>query len=1223
MNRSSHTSMHPHSNSPHYHEQQHQHHHHQREFVEHPASPPMPSPSYQRSVNPPQHGHGNNDMGQYRSYGSQPQQHQSMHPQQQSYSRDSYQSSHQQQQHHQNPPSKQEDHQFRNIPIIQSSDPSFTQRPHSRSFSSGSQSHPYSHYPLSNPPPPQHHQHPHHQPRLHHSISAGHLPVAGNRSAPIIGSMVPSGVPGSKHGIGTAVAPKKKDPYATAWRTYSKIAEELNLLNPDGTLYPISKDAILKYLRHQSKRIKSSNLHWYVNGLKKHQENLGFAWDDVRYDEQVVALLKELTVHPTATDNGGGMAGYHPARSSISHTAPIDNAKIASLSNPSNPHSQHYAQQQQKHQSYSTSFASSPKRYPQDYEETATQSHSYSRQQQYSERIEPPLPQQPKRAPFHSAPIQLPSQRTRDDRSAPETPQSRYKGHSQVLGDGSPGGSTSTTSSPMSSSEIQPIQQSPSSMSNGSHIKRKRHDVGSERLAHLVSPKSLEGGELDENETNSRADNMDTNALEDMDEDHRERTPLKRHASTGTLRSQARMSALTAISPDGQQDYPVTTPSPGPRDNESGGHFRWGTSETSIQNRLSPPGSITSSAGSPSSASRPVAGGSSSSSYGRHRRANGVVSSPISVASIAASSSNVPPLPQQSSTSGSNSNKTTVQFSDVVEYAQQLQTKYGNRCKSHPWGCVELTEDYHLELTIKMYMDWAGLVASGRLTMDEIPDLPEFRHPGSSSSSSNSLRSDISPSSPSPTPGPSAVVGGILKRMTSTPLTTTFSSFSLSQNQPLSPILKSEDQSSEAFNTLGQFTFEHEGGRATSSSTRQRQRSMSGSPPIYGQSPKREGFISDSLMSRIGSLPPQHKIPSLPTPKASGSAEGDSSSGGGSNAPPPASPLSVSARARARRMVSSPSLSQQFSFSRFQRDSGFSSPPQAPPPPVPSLPLSYTTSETSRRSHPDQTVSQKTDISYNSTGSSPPSEDMDLSGDETPDSMVRTPTGSVRGMQRRDVGMHAREEMENEDVFERRVQETESSSVDREGRHYHHLDAELGHDQFEEDDASASVETVENKEVSRSGGRDLAQWQHESRHRERNDNASSYDYATPNVRVQSRQTKWNTYTDDNQSGRDRDSDEEMGSAKDFDRVEEVRRGIKSLQSSLSLKPHSLLLDKSVDGPANSNADPIATVEMTIVPKLQARTQPDQRKQQSHSGQGYDASAEGNGEDDEAASMMET
>jgi len=59
-----------------------------------------------------------------------------------------------------------------------------------------------------------------------------------------------------------------------------------------------------------------------------------------------------------------------------------------------------------------------------------------------------------------------------------------------------------------------------------------------------------------------------------------------------------------------------------------------------------------------------------------------------------------------------------VQFSEVVEYAQRLQTQYGKRCQDHPWGCVELSpEEPHLELTIKMYMDWAGLVVRPSLSL--------------------------------------------------------------------------------------------------------------------------------------------------------------------------------------------------------------------------------------------------------------------------------------------------------------------------------------------------------------------------------------------------------------------------------------------------------------------------------------------------------------------------
>ncbi|KAF8954813.1 hypothetical protein BGZ46_002815 [Entomortierella lignicola] len=1034
-----------------------------------------------------------------------------------------------------------------------------------------------------------------------------------------MGSMMHAGIQGSKHGIGTGVAPKKKDPYATAWRTYSKIAEELNLLNPDGSLYPISKDAILKYLRHQSKRIKSSNLHWYVNGLKKHQENLGFAWDDVRYDEQVVALLKELTVHPVSIDQAAaaaaGLIGYpHQGRSSTisSHSGPIDSAKIASLS-------QHYSHSQQKHQQqqppFSASFGVGSKRYPQDqYEEGTSPVHSYSRpshqqHQQYSERIELPLPQSSKRStPFHSAPIQLPSQHTRDDQSAPETPQPRYKSHSQSLGDISPAGSLSTTSSPMSSSEIQPI---PQTSPNGNHVKRKRHDPTSEKLAHLVSPKSLDGDELEGNESNSRgSDNLDMEALEDMDEDHRERTPLKRHASTGTLRSQARMAGLMTMTPDDQhfqQEYPVTTPSPSSRENESGGHFRWGTSDSSIHSRLSPGSSI----GSPSPASRSAAGSSSGSGSGtnssqnRHRRANGVVSSPISTVATAiasatgSSAGNIPPMPSQSIIGG-NGNKNTVQFSEVVEYAQLLQTKYGKRCKKHLWGCVELSEDHHIELTIKMYMDWAGLVASGRLTMDEIPDLPEFRQPVGSSDGdniNNGGRSDASPlpaspSSSSPTPGPAVVSGSILKRTPSTPLTTTFSSFSLSQNQPSSPTLKSEDEGREF---PVQFTFEHEGGSRSgeSSSIRHRQRSMSGSPAVYGH---REGFTSDSLMSRIGSPPPQHKIPSLPSSvkSSSGSNSGSTSS------------MSESARARARRMVSSPSLSRQFSF---EHGSGFSSPPQAPPPPVPSFPPSFAKGPI----EPPSRRSQKNEMAYNSADSSPHSEDMELSGDEAP----------VRRMDRRDERRNV-EEMEDERMFDGRQQ----------GRQY------LRHDnrgslsgQHDLDDHDERFDQV--KGALRNGKFEPNQWKEDRRYQLGLDYAEEREreaYATSNKLSRKRQDDWKAYAshndNNNEDSRDGDSDQEMGEegeGKDVDKVEEVRRGIKSLQSSLSFNDDN---DNGsiVDGPTNSNADPIATVEMTIVPKPQARNDHDQRINNNQSQIDYSA-MENKGRDndhhDETTSMMET
>jgi hypothetical protein len=156
------------------------------------------------------------------------------------------------------------------------------------------------------------------------------------------------------------------------------------------------------------------------------------------------------------------------------------------------------------------------------------------------------------------------------------------------------------------------------------------------------------------------------------------------------------------------------------RENEPGGgslFFPVGSPDTAsssaLQSRVSPLGSAVS-IGSNSPASRNPTGGPIPSTP-RHKRANGVVSSPIStVAAVIASAATAAAAAAAMPSSPIGSGKQTVQFSEVAEVAQRLQTKYGNQCASHPWGCVEISEDFHLELTIKMYMDWAGLVVSCR-----------------------------------------------------------------------------------------------------------------------------------------------------------------------------------------------------------------------------------------------------------------------------------------------------------------------------------------------------------------------------------------------------------------------------------------------------------------------------------------------------------------------------
>ncbi|KAH7046944.1 hypothetical protein BKA57DRAFT_464644 [Linnemannia elongata] len=772
--------------------------------------------------------------------------------------------------------------------------------------------------------------------RLHHSVSAGHLVPAGYRSAPL-GNSMPD-LMGSKPRPPTGpVAPpnnvKKKDPYATAWRTYSKIAEELDLMNPDGSLYPISKEAILKYLRHQSKRIKSSNLHWYVNGLKKHQENLGFPWDDIRYDDQVVALLKELTLHPVTIVHGGtnnnnnsgalngnnrtdGAAtayGQAPDRQrerqvnggntvfpspQLSHyhappPIPIDTTtKIAGLSisqpkilPPSQPYPGSYG-------SSETHRSSSGYNY-EEKSSSAQMKQSHSNGVQRTQIYSAPTT---KAASYHSAPIQLSSGHGQGESN--QSSRNQGQQFSPII-------AKSQQSSPMSSSEIQ--------IGTPLLTNTPRHrDSKVERAGHLASPTSP-GDEMDEDfeapSRNQSHEDQHNYQPEYMDEEPSERVTLKRFASTGTLRNQSRASAISVHpyprpSDHRQRDDQSATLSPRARENDPNGgslFFPVGSpdiasSSSVLQNRVSPLGAAAS-IGSNSSASRNATGGPIPSTP-RHKRTHGVVSSPIStVAAVIASAATAAAASTAMPSSPVVPGKQTVHFSEVAEVAQRLQTKYGNKCTSHPWGCVEISEDFHLELTIKMYMDWAGLVASQRLSMDELPDLPEFRVTDRLSSS----------------PPMTFVSGGTLKRMTSTPSAITMGSFS--QHRTTSNASMKSEELSPSLDNHNSPNGSRSSRFGSSNGAIRKHRSPSRSP-IYGSSPK-EGYLIESLMSRIGSPPPTSFLPSPPAMPFSvreGSVVGGGELSPSLKYPPPLSggglDDSSTTRVRARRMASSPSLGQ-------------------------------------------------------------------------------------------------------------------------------------------------------------------------------------------------------------------------------------------------------------------------------------------------------------------------
>ncbi|KAF9132013.1 hypothetical protein BGW39_000944 [Mortierella sp. 14UC] len=670
------------------------------------------------------------------------------------------------------------------------------------------------------------------------------------------------------------VAPaKKKDPYATAWRTYSKIAEELQLLNPDGSLYPISKEAILKYLHHQSRRIKSSNLHWYVNGLKKHQENMGIPWDDVRYDEQVVALLKELTLHPVMMgeshggsssgagvtggmgDEDGGHYGYgsHRQRQSSSGVYPlgagvgggrtgghhhssssIDTTRIANLTISQPPPSHSQQQQPQQQQKQQQQQQQQQPQHGQSFVNAGLKQHHQNHQQflqqqqqahHHSQRIQQPPPPKPY---YHSAPIQLPTSSSSSSLTGlhARTPSTQELVHSGASGGG--GGGMHQSRSGGLQPQLQQHQQGPPSSSsvgmshelrsepmiNGAHVssalsKRKRDDFAFKKRR-MPSSMSMEGDEDDEDELHD--DDFRDEDDEDLDtrrgeallhrhhhnhdpddsdemEDSNRYQPLKRRASTGTLLNQVRASAVKHVPgpfAEGPTNNPSTTTSQGQRtlhhrvssSGLSGAankhhnlqsrrshqnlHHHHSSSQHQHQHHLRSPSPESRDGASHYSQNRRDIGSSGrvggegrdtsvdlTSSNARHQRQHsssmtessdskrfrhpssnssssgggGLVGAtfadtsvpfhraPLAVPLLTPTSTAPAAVPTRTPTTPT-AGKMTVQFSNVVECAQMLYDKYKGRCKDHPLGCVEITEDRHLELTMKMYLDWAGLVVS-------------------------------------------------------------------------------------------------------------------------------------------------------------------------------------------------------------------------------------------------------------------------------------------------------------------------------------------------------------------------------------------------------------------------------------------------------------------------------------------------------------------------------
>lgn len=486
--------------------------------------------------------------------------------------------------------------------------------------------------------------------------------------------------------------------------------------------------------------------------------------------------------------------------------------------------------------------------------------------------------------------------------------------------------------------------------------------------------------------------------------------------------------------------------------------------------------------------------------------------------------------------------------------------------------------------------------------MDELPDLPEFKRSGASHDSSMS-----------PTPG-SAVVssGGALKRMLSTPLSTSFS-FSPTQSQqrpqdaqsPSStswPALKSEDQS---LFTFGQ----------------QKHEPHSPSLSPGAQSP-REGYISDSLMSRIGSPPPQHSIPSPPVPKYS-SGSGHSSS---------------KSSTRARKIASSPSLGA--SFQRF----GFP-PDGAPPvPPVPSI------HQQRRKDRSPDGRSGMNESSY------PPrsEEDMELSGEEldprrASQSMTRPRRhGSGDYESHREVREVREGEMDLDDeMYGRATHEGYHRGIDSHRARDHHGHGrgirpghELEEDEDERNAFLMSGDVVperdegrrKNLHMSRTAARHRPRERFEYDHDNRDDNLINGEGEEVKGRYVEEGAKGSRLLSDGQQGRGRDLDRVgdgrmgggRGSQPPLSYSKSTFGGSDHLQTSEDDHDDHDIVNRSKNGLntneddgadriLNTNEDPKEAVGMAMVPNHEPRTrQPQQRLWHMDESQRRDKSVDGGG-----------
>jgi integrase len=83
--------------------------------------------------------------------------------------------------------------------------------------------------------------------------------------------------------------------YGATVARFERLAQQFGWLNKDGSLYPVSRNVLHKYIAFHEKQVKPQSIMSYLSALKEKHEQLGFLeWKDVRFHNSTLRILKNI-----------------------------------------------------------------------------------------------------------------------------------------------------------------------------------------------------------------------------------------------------------------------------------------------------------------------------------------------------------------------------------------------------------------------------------------------------------------------------------------------------------------------------------------------------------------------------------------------------------------------------------------------------------------------------------------------------------------------------------------------------------------------------------------------------------------------------------------------------------------------------------------------------------------------------------------------------------------